>query len=241
MKHIRRFNENESFKTSDDEIREFFFDYTDERGPDSLKIENGLVYDGQFITDTTYMKDPSKYRKAKLITLEVCDADGISTKGMGKCLTNLDVLQNLIADIKRFYAISGEEVNYSINTDYSGLEVKFITLGEFAKAEESQAEKIDGYLQRIKECIKKKGFKRQTIRGNWLDMRFPAKGGGYMGFAFGVKQKLSKIEDGRVNLDNTENEVDRELIKIRNEAWEDGLKFSLSGGDNQVVLKLVKR
>lgn len=160
---------------------------------------------------------------------------------MGKCLTNLDVLQNLIADIKRFYAISGEEVNYSINTDYSGLEVKFITLGEFAKAEESQAEKIDGYLQRIKECIKKKGFKRQTIRGNWLDMRFPAKGGGYMGFAFGVREKLSKIEDGRVNLDNTENEVDRELIKIRNEAWEDGLKFSLSGGDNQVVLKLVKR
>ena len=241
MKHIRRFNENESFKTSDDEIREFFFDYTDERGPDSLKIENGLVYDGQFITDTSYMKDPSKYRKAKLITLEVCDADGISTKGMGKCLTNLDVLQNLIADIKRFYAISGEEVNYSINTDYSGLEVKFITLGEFAKAEESQAEKIDGYLQRIKECIKKKGFKRQTIRGNWLDMRFPAKGGGYMGFAFGVREKLSKIEDGRVNLDNTENEIDRELIKVRNEAWEDGLKFSLSGGDNQVVLKLVKR
>ena len=240
MKHLRRFNENESFKTSDDEIREFFFDYTDEN-PNSLKIENGLVYDGQFITDTTYMKDPSKYRKAKLITLEVCDANGISTKGMGKCLTDLDVLQRLLEDIKRFYAISGEDVNYSINTDYSGLEVKFITLGESAKAEESQADKIDGYLQRIKECIKKKGFKRQTIGGNWLDMRFPAKGGGYMGFAFGVREKLSKIEDGRVNLDNTENEVDRELIKVRNEAWEDGLKFSLSGGDNQVVLKLVKR
>jgi hypothetical protein len=241
MKHLRGFNENESFKTSDDEIREYFFDYTDERGANSLKIENGLVYDGRFITDTSYMKDPSEYRKAKMITLEVCDADGISTKSGDKCLTNLEVLQNLLEDIKRFYAISGEDVNYSINTDYSGLEVKFITLGEFAKAEESQADKIDGYLQRIKECIKKKGFKRQTISGNWLDMRFPAKGGGYMGFAFGVKQKLSKIEDGRVNLDNTENEVDRELIKIRNEAWEDGLKFSLSGGDNQVVLKLVKR
>lgn len=240
MKHLRRFNENESFKTSDDDIREFFFDYTDEN-PNSLKIENGLVYDGQFITDTTYMKDPSKYRKAKLITLEVCDANGISTKGMGKCLTNLDVLQRLLEDIKRFYDISGEDVNYSINTDYSGLEVKFITLGESAKAEESQADKIDGYLQRIKECIKKKGFKRQTIRGNWLDMKFPAKGGGVYGFAFAVGDKLRRIEDGRVNLDNTENEVDRELIKVRNEAWEDGLKFSISGGDNQVVLKIVKR
>ena len=35
--------------------------------------------------------------------------------------------------------------------------------------------------------------------------------------------------------------IDREIITVRNEAWEDGLKFNISGGDNQVVLKLVKR
>jgi hypothetical protein len=31
------------------------------------------------------------------------------------------------------------------------------------------------------------------------------------------------------------------MVEIRNEAWEDGLKFELGGGDQQVVLKLVKR
>jgi hypothetical protein len=44
-----------------------------------------------------------------------------------------------------------------------------------------------------------------------------------------------------MNLDNTDNERRRVLIEIRNEAWEDGLKFNIGGGDQQVVLKLVKR
>jgi hypothetical protein len=243
MKHLKKFNENtevKSFKNSDDDIRMFFTDYTDDR-PGSLTIENGLVYDGQFITDTTYMKDPSKYRRAKLITLDVCDADGISTKGMGKCLTNLEVLQNLLSDIERFYSMSGEEVNYSINTDYSGLVVKFITLGDVPGAEESQATKIDGYLQRVKEWIRKRGHKRQTINGNWLDMRFTKKGAPTMGYDYYVGEKLRKVGEGIYTLDNTTDASDRELITIRNEAWEDGLKFSISGGDNQVVLKLVKR
>lgn len=244
MKHLKRYNEatqdGSNFKNTDEEIKDFFTDYTDER-PGSLTIEDGLVYDGRFITDTSYMKDTSKYRKAKLITLDVCDADGISTKGGDKCLTNLEVLQNLLNDIKRFYAISGEEVNYSINTDYSGLTVKFITLGEFAQKEESQAEKIDGYLQRIKEWVKKKGHKRQTITGNWLDMRFTKKGAPMMGFEYHVGEKLRKIRDGVYTLDNTTDENDRELVKVRNEAWEDGLKWEISGGDNQVVVKFVKR
>ena len=41
MKHLRRFNENETFKNTDDDIRMFFTDYTDEN-PNSLKIENGI-------------------------------------------------------------------------------------------------------------------------------------------------------------------------------------------------------
>lgn len=243
MKHLKKFNETtevKSFKNTDEDIRMFFTDYTDDR-PGSLTIENGLVYDNHFITDTSYMKDPSKYRKAKLITLDVCDVNGISTKGMGRCLTDLEVLQNLLSDIQRFYAISGEEVNYSINTDYSGLEVKFITLGDVPKTDESQATKIDGYLQRVKEWIKKRGHKKQTISGNFLDMRFAKKGAPTMGYDYYVGEKLRKVGDGRLTLDNTTDESDRNLITIRNECWEDGLKFSISGGDNQVVLKLVKR
>lgn len=239
MKHLKKFNESDevkTFKNTDEDIQKFFTDYTDE-DPDSLKITNGLVYDGRFIIDTSYMKNPSEYRRAKLIELYVCDADGISTPGMGSSLTNLEVLQNLLEDIKRFYALSGEDINYSINTDYYGLKVQFIVLGDVPKAEENQSTKIDEYLKNIGECIKKKGHKRQSIKGNWLDIKFDKKGN----YDIAISSKLKRISSGALNLDNTTNEIDRELIEIRNAAWEDGLRMDISGGDQQVVIRLVKR
>ena len=243
MKHLRKYNESDevkAFKNTDEDIKMFFTDYID-ADPSSFTIKNGLVYDGDFIDDTSYMKNPSKYRRAKLITINVCEADGISTPGMGATLTNIEILQNLLDDIKRFYALSGEEINYSINTNYRGLVVEFVTIGDVPKAEESQSTKIDGYLQRVKEWIRKRGHKKQTIGGNWLDMRFVKKGAPPMGYDYYVNQKLRKVADGVLTLDNSTDDSDREIITIRNEAWEDGLKFNLSGGDNQVVLKLVKR
>lgn len=242
MKHLRKFNEeveSTTFKNTDEDIQLFFTDYTDEN-PDSLKITNGLVYNGQFKTDTPYMKDTSKYRRAKLIELNVGKANGVSISS-GKCMTDLEMLSNTLLDIKRFYDLSGEDVNYTINTDYMGLTVKFITLGDMVKPEESQSTKIDDYLKRIGDCIKRKGHKKQTIDGNWLDMRFPKKGGGPLGFDYAISDKLRKIGNGNLTIDMTANEIDRELITIRNEAWEDGLKFDISGGDQQVVVKLVKR
>jgi hypothetical protein len=156
-------------------------------------------------------------------------------------MTDLEMLSNTLLDIKRFYDLSGEDVNYTINTDYMGLTVKFITLGDMVKPEESQSSKIDDYLKRIGDCIKRKGHKRQTINGNWLDMRFAKKGGGPLGFDYAVSSKLRKIGNAELTFDMTADVIDRELITIRDEAWEDGLKFNISGGDQQVVVKLVKR
>lgn len=236
MKHLKSFNESDvSFKNDDDDIKLFFTDYTDDN-PESLTIQDGLVYDGRFIEDTSYIKDPSKYRRAKLVTLTVSKPDGINVH-TGKCLTDIETLSNLLSDIKRFYELSGEDVNYKINTDFLGLSVKFITLGDMVNQEESQSDKIDEYLKRIGELIKKKGHKRQTIKGNFLDMRFAKKGD----FDIAISRKLRRIGTGEFNLDNTNDNIDRELITIRNEAWNDNLKFYISGGDQQVVLKLVKR
>ena len=243
MKHLRKFNESSeesvTFKNTDEDIQLFFTDYTDEN-PKALTITNGLVYDGEFKSDTTYMKDTSKYRRAKLIELNVGKADGINIS-MKKCMTDLETLSNVLLDIKKFYDLSGEDINYTINTDYMGLSVKFITLGDMVKAEESQSTKIDDYLKRVAECIKRKGHKKQTINGNWLDMRFTKRGGGAMGYSYAVNDKLRKIGSGELTFDMTPDVIDREIITVRNEAWEDGLKFNISGGDNQVVLKLVKR
>lgn len=242
MKHLRKFNESTeetvTFKNTDEDIELFFTDYTDEN-PNALTIKNGLVYDGKFVEDTSYIKDASKYRRAKLITLRVGKTDGIQLN-TSKCLTDLEMLSNTLLDIQRFYDLSGEDVNYTINTNYMGLTVEFITLGDMIKPEESQIGKIDEYLKRIGECIKKKGFKRQSIKGNFLDISFTrADSRAYLDH--GVSNKLGKIGRGELTYDMTADVVDRELITIRNEAWEDGLKFYISGGDQQVVLKLVKR
>jgi len=242
MKHLRKFNESSeesvTFKNTDEDIQMFFTDYTDEN-PDALTIKNGLIYDGRFLEDTSYMKDPSKYRRAKLITLKVGKPNGIQIQ-MSKCMTDIEMLSNTLLDIQRFYDLSGEDINYTINTDYTGLTVEFITLGDMIKSEESQASKIDEYLKRIGECIKKKGFKRQSIKGNWLDIKF-SKADSRNYYDHGVSNKLGKIGRAELTYDMTADVVDRELITIRNEAWEDGLKFYITGGDQQVVVKLVKR
>lgn len=243
MKHLKKFNESvdpKSFKNDNEDIKYFFTDYTDEN-PDALTITDALIYEGRVIDNTTYMKDTSKYRRCKVIKLIVGKSDGIETKNEGHCFTSFDILKNAVADIERFYALSGEEINYTINTDYDELEITFVTLGDLIKADETNAEKIDGYLQRVKEWVRKRGHKKQTIGGNWLDMRFIKKGAPSMGYDYYVSTKLIKVADGILNLDNATDDSDIELITIRNEAWEDGLKFAISGGDNQVVLKLVKR
>jgi len=140
MKHLRKFNEESesvTFKNTDQDIQLFFTDYSDEN-PNALTIKNGLVLkngnDARFVDDTAYMKDASKYRRAKLITLRVGKPDGIQLK-MGKCMTDLEMLSNTLLDIQRFYDLSGEDINYTINTDYMGLTVEFITLGDMVKSE----------------------------------------------------------------------------------------------------------
>jgi hypothetical protein len=245
MKHLRKFNESTeetTFKNTDEDIELFFTDYTDEN-PNALTIKNGLVLkngnDARFIDDTSYIKDPSKYRRAKLITLRVGKTDGVQLH-TGKCLTDLEMLSNTLLDIQRFYDLSGEDVNYTINTNYMGLTVEFITLGDMVKPEESKTGKIDEYLKRIGECIKKKGFKRQSIKGNFLDISF-TKADSRAYLDIGVSNKLRKIGSGELTFDMTADVIDREIITVRDESWEDGLKFNISGGDQQVVVKLVKR
>ena len=240
MKYLRRFIESQEVREFDEhtdaDIRQLFTDYTDE-DPDSLKIKNVFIVDGHVKEETTYMKDASKFRKAKMVTLSLGKVDGINI-GMDKCMTSFDKLKDVLHEIERFYDLSEEkEINFNIGMDWKGLIVTFIIMGGFAKQEESMSDKIDGYLTRVQDWLKSMGQKRVTLTGNWLDTRFAKKGD----YATVVSDTLYKVGQGTMNLDNTTSESRRALIEIRNEAWEDGLKFNIGGGDQQVVLKLVKR
>ena len=242
MKHLKKFNEDNNVREfdeySNDDIKLLFTDYTDE-DPDSLTIKNVLIYNGSVVEDTPYMKDVSKYRKAKVVTLALGKLDGISLPGMsGKCSTSFDKLQKVMKEINRFYDLSEEnEINFNIGMDWHGLTITFVLMGGYAKQEESMTDKIDGYLTRVQDALKEMGHKRVTLKGNWLDARFAKK----PDYAYGIADTLIKVGNGTMTLDNTEQERRRVLIEIRNDAWEDGLKFNISGGDQQVVLKLVKR
>lgn len=240
MKYLRRFIESQEVREFDEhtdlDIRQLFTDYTDEN-PDSLTIKNVVILDNHVKDVTPYMKDVSKYRKAKMVTLSLGKVDGISI-GMEKCLTSFDKLKDVLHEIERFYDLSEEkEINFNIGMDWKGLTITFIIMGGFAKQEESMVDKIDGYLTRIKEALNSMGHKRITIKGNWLDARF---GRGSKDYSFGISRSLRKISDGEMTLDNTERDYYIKMIEVRNEALEDGLKFDISGGDQQVVLKLVK-
>lgn len=240
MKYLRRFIESQEVREFDEhtdaDIRQLFTDYTDEDS-DSLVIKNVFIVDNHVKEETAYMKDASKYRKAKMVTLSLGKLDGINI-GMEKCLTSFDKIKDVIHEIERFYDLSEEkEINFNIGMDWKGLTITFIIMGGFAKQEESMSDKIDGYLTRVQDWLKSMGHKRVTLKGNWLDARFAKK----PDYATGISDTFYRIGQGTMNLDNTDNERRRVLIEIRNEAWEDGLKFSLAGGDQQVVLKLVKR
>lgn len=238
MKHLKKFNESdESFKNTNQDIELFFTDYTDEN-PDALEIKDGLIYDGRVIDPTTYMKDPSKYRKCKVITLEVGKTNGINTKNDGRCFTSFDILKNALADIERFYDLSGEEVNFTINTEYDTLTITFVTLGDFMKSEDTSADKIDKYMLDLKDIFIKRYKKRSKISGNWLDVRFSkadAKNTIYGDGSFPFKDLISKVVDGTM-IDTRHSD----LIDLKNRMESDGLKMKSGGGDNQLVVKIVK-
>jgi multimeric flavodoxin WrbA len=244
MRYIRKFNESETkqFKNTDEDIKMFFTDYTDE-SPDALTITNCLLYDGMVIKETPYMKNISKYRRCKQIELTVGKADGIKAmdtfSGGGQCFTSFEVLKNAVFDIERFFALSNEEVNYTINTSYDELVITFVTVGDDIKPEETHSTKIDTYLLELKGILSGRGYKRISISGNRLDLRTPQKP---RDTAINLSWFLSKIKNGERNLDNTNSEYirDIELIKWRNKIIEDRFNFDISGGDNQVVIKMIK-
>lgn len=238
MKYINKFNkinENKSdFKITDEEIKEYFYDYIDFK-KNCFEIKNGIIKEEpggeiSFINNTPYMKKGIKYKKAKLVKIMASKTNGISIDGE-KCLTDIEVLLDIISDIKRFFIMSGENINFKINTTYTGLEVEFLIIGNEIEKSISKSDKIDEYLKRINDCIVKKGHKKGKINGNWLDFSIRNT------YATGLFYKLKNIRDQ--NIIESTNPIDSELIKIRNEAWEDGIKWELISNDNQLVIKFI--
>ena len=229
----------ESFKNTDDEILMFFTDYYDE-DPDNFKIENVFLKDGkEVIKETPYLKEPSKYKKAKLVTVKVNEPDG-PLHNMSNFSTSLETLQNILSDLERFYDMAGEEVNYKIMTDYMGIKIQFLVIGETVSDDASKVKIIDELLKEFKEMFKIRGF-RPSTKGNWVEIKTTAKKNRswrYGDYSVDLRLLMNKIKDGEINLQNLPRESYRDLVEWYNKVFDENLTMDILGGDHQFVIKL---
>lgn len=231
--YIRRFNESteNSFKISDEEIRDFFIDYLDE-DKEAVEIINGYVHDNGFEVDS-YVTGG---HVAKLIRVKISKVTGIDDE----YLTSFEPVHKAIEDIERFYGLSGEtDINFKLGTDYDEFYIEFIIRGK--EADSSTSKKIDELLSELKDIfMKEKGFKyrKVTYRNNFLNITTPRDKG--KNWPSSLIMLLNKIDRGEETGQASNRLWLLPLVEWRNKAHKNGFKMNNSGGDYQVVVRLKK-
>lgn len=239
MKHLRKFNESGKHIIRDnDDIIEYFTDWYDS---DRLEIEDYLfnIKENEVVKKTPYVKNPNIMKKCKVVTINAFNHDDLKGAGLpgmsADCLTDINALDDIVSDIKRFYDISGQEnVNYSIQSDYMGIRfVLVIITGEYDESSSKQKE-IDELFKELKEIMISRR-KRPTIRGNWFEIKDREKDFRGLNVYSKIFRKLKENELP----DNTE--FLQNLIQWYQKVQESGLVLdNITGGDNQTVLKLIE-
>jgi hypothetical protein len=253
---IKRFNEaaTQGWDSVENDIRLLFSEYTD-LDDEALKITdchveyNSTYKEGRLITRKNVNFGVNRTALAKLVELQfdMSEEKGIDevesqfTFNTGTCMTDLDKLQEAIELVQRFYiARNDNNVNFNIENDNGVLVLMFVVVGPDIDKKEDKMPKVNGWLKRMADLIAGYQKKRPVLKDNWLEFRYSPS---QSDMEWGTKIRLSKIADG------THEEVSspqqaayvKALKEIRDEAWEEGLKLSIGGGDRQVVIKFTSR
>lgn len=255
---IKRFNEaaTQGWDSVENDIRLLFSEYTD-LDDEALKITdchveyNSTYKEGRLITRKDVNFGVNKTALAKLVELQfdMSEEKGIDevesqfTFNTGTCMTNLDKLQEAIELVQRFYiARNDDNVNFNIENDNGVLVLMFVVVGPDIEKKEDKSPKIKEWLKRMADLISAYQKKRPILKDNWLEFRYSASQGM---MHTGTLTRLRKIAEDRhpeVNPQDTKQaEYVKALKEIRDEAWEEGLKLSIGGGDRQVVIKFTSR
>lgn len=257
---IRRFNEaaTENWDNVENDIRLLFSEYTDQ-DDDTLKITdchveyNGMYKEGRLVIKKGVNFGTNRTAVAKLVEIkfDMSDETGIDevesqfTFNTGTCMTDLDKLQEVIEIVQRFYiARNDNNVNFNIENDNGVLVLMFVVVGPDIEKKEDKMPKVNGWLRRMADIIAGYQKKRPVLKDNWLEFRYSSSSQSYMQIA--TLRRLSKIADGTHEEVNAETDPKqaayvKALKEIRDEAWEEGLKLSIGGGDRQVVIKFVTK
>lgn len=224
---IKKFNE--SSNIDNDEIEMMFYEYLDSG---SIEIKDKYLLYDKVMDITPYIKDPSKVRHCKVVSILVGKGTGIELRE-GKCMVDFLLIESIIKQLKRFYKLNNEDINFLIFSDYMGLSIKFIIKGEYIKPEDSRYKDVDKYLQELKDIITYKVKYRIKIDGNWLDM------GGKDSDTY--HSYLYKIKNGIYNRDHVlyaQSTTIKNLVDWYTRVTSDNLKIDIGGGDKQLVVKL---
>ena len=228
----------ESFKHTNDEISDYFIEYVDGR---KFEMEDGfLSKDGRFFTGIGGIDDKTKEVKHVILRLDDV-ANGISSYSDGKCLTEFDTLPNAISTIKKFFIRTGYPINYQILTEYNDILIHIYIIGGLVDAKHLDTKTdINKYLLELSIILKEYGYKRINSRSNWLEIRTPVKD---RDADIHLNRTIRNAVDG--NLPITPHLGTRQTkyyTSLNDWAQKVNQNYSvnISGGDNQVVVRLTK-
>ncbi len=231
---MKKFSLLEGFKYSDEEIGDFFIDYVDDK---KFTIVSGyLTKDDTFFTDVAGVNKTT--RKCKMVTIRLDDvAKGIQGPGGGnRALTNFDTLNRVLSEIKTFYARSGESPNFSIEPIWEDIEINFFIVGGLVEeADTGLQDKIIKFQKELLQICKNRGYRRVSLKNNnWCEIRTPVRD--RENLYYGITNVFSRLQNGNI----TVNDRNQPLIDWYQRLTADGLTIYRTGGDNQIVIKLVE-
>ena len=237
MKHIKPYNESIFGTKKDgpytkDEIEDFFLEYIEDgKG----EVTEGFISskDNRYFTDVANVSEKSRKCIKVDITLE-----GVSTGvkvGMMTCLTNIDILTNLLTKIKSFYKRTELDPNFAVIQKFNNRYVEFYIPGEVVETGQLKTkEEINTLLTELLPIIKKMNYKRVELKGsNWLEVKVTTRRD---------EDSLYYQMRGGINGQYAESPIESR-VQLHNwcqKVQQSGYRIKIGGGDKQTIFSLEK-
>lgn len=237
---MRKFSLLESFKYTDEELEDFFFEFYEKKDFD---LKSGFIKPDQRGRNNFFM-DPanvdSKTRECKRIEINFENkSKGVYDQSYSSLsMDNFDIINSVISTIKKFYLRSNEPISFSINTKWEDINVTFFIIGPLVNSGHLEnKDQISKLLDELVPILKNRGYKRVNHKStNWLEIRTPKKKINGWETDFILRNRFQRAIEGNL----TQNDRNQPLIDWVNKVT--GLNYNISygGGDLQVIISLKK-
>ncbi len=228
------------YELSNEDIIDYFIDYADN---DQIEISDGWIEDNRFLHKKNHFSkaDLGKTKRAKLviIPIEQQSEDGIHIETNLTTMRSLDPLIKAISELKRFYNLTNEEINFAIQQEFNNTNLILIISYDFINEKDLTGDTIDGFLKEISDfMVNDKSSpwknKKRIIKNNWVEFRFNSdRDSMYM---WDVLSKMGNNQPYWVNGQPRYPQLD----EINQRIQQAGYKISPTGGNKQTVITLKK-